>query len=106
MADSRCASILGGFARIKLFRFDVESQVHKHGVGLYMKSGLHAVEVSFGFPHVLVVNVLPWNACVIVVYRPPSFGTSENVPLSQFLVDFCVGKDLIVVRDFKLPSLR
>ena len=26
--------------------------------------------------------------------------------LSLFLVDFCVGKDVIVVGDFNLPSLR
>ena len=90
----------------KFFRFDVESPVHKHGVGLYLKLGLDAVEVSVGLPNVLVVNILSWNAYVIVVYRPPSFGTSENVALRQFLVDFCVGKDVIVVGDFNLPDLR
>ena len=71
-----------------------------------MKLGLDAVEVNVELPNFLVVNVLSWNAYVIVIYRPPSFGISENVALSRFLVDFCVGKDVIVVRDSNLPSSR
>ena len=51
----------------KFLRFYVESQVHKHGVGLYIKLGLDAVEVSVWLPNVLVVNVLSWSAYVIVV---------------------------------------
>ena len=47
---------------IKFFRFDVESRVHKHGVGLYMKLGLDAVKVYFELPIVLSVNVFLGNA--------------------------------------------
>ena len=89
----------------RFLRFDVESRVQKHGVGLYMKLGFDAVKVNVGLPNVLVVNVLSRNAYVIGVYRPASFGTSENVALNQFLFEFCLGKDVIVVGDFNLPSL-
>ena len=84
------------------FRFDVKSRVHKHRVGLYMKLGLDVVKANVGLPNFLVVNVLSRKAYVIVVYRPPSFGICENVVLSQFLVDICVGKAVIIVGDFNL----
>ena len=71
-----------------------------------MKLGLDAVEVNVGPSNVLVVNVLSWNVYFVMVYRPSSFGTSENMALSQVLADFCVGKDVIIVGDFNLPSLR
>ena len=38
-----------------------------------------------------------WNAYVIVINRPPSLQTSENVTLTQLIVDFCSGKDVIAV---------
>ena len=63
---------LAGF---KFFRCEVGSRVHEHGAGLYMKLGLGAVDINVGFPNVLVVNVLSWDAYAVVVYRPPSFGT-------------------------------
>ena len=104
MADVSTSYVdLPGF---KFFRIDLESRVHKQHVGLYMKLRLDAVEANAGLPNFLVVNVLSRKSYVIVVYRPPSFGISENVALSQFLVDICVGKDVIVVGDFNLPSLH
>ena len=67
---------------------------------------LDAVEVNFELSNFPVVNVLSWNDYVVVVYRPPFFGTSENVALSRLLVNFGFGKDVIVVGDFKIPSLH
>ena len=64
------------------------------------------LKLMLGFQMFFFVNVLSWNAYFIVVCRPPSFGTSENVALTQFLDDFCVGKHVIVVGDFNLPSLH
>ena len=46
--------------------------------------GLDAVEINVGLPNVLVVSVLSLSAYLVVVFRPPSFGTSEKVALSQF----------------------
>ena len=88
------------------FRCNIQGRAHKHGVGLYMNLDLDVVEVNVGLPNVFVVNFFSWNAYVIVVHCPSSFGTSENVAFIQSLVDFCVGKDVIVVGDFKLPSLH
>ena len=71
-----------------------------------MKFGAEAVEVNAGLPNVLAVNALSWSTFVIVVYRPPSFWTCRNVALSQFLFDFCVGKEVISIGDFNLTSLH
>ena len=96
----------GDLPGFKFFRFDVESHVHKHGVGMYTKLGLDAVEVNVGLPNVLVINIILWNVYVVVMYGPMSFGTSENVALSQSLVDFCFGIYVIAAGDFYLPSLH
>ena len=42
--------------RLKFIRCDVESRVHKHGAGLYMKQCLYAVEADVELPNVLMFN--------------------------------------------------
>ena len=43
---------------------------------------------------------------VVSVYRPPSYLTEENEALARFLVEFSVGKEMVVMGDFNLPSLK
>ena len=44
-----------------------------------MKLCLDGVEVNVVFPSFTALNILSWNAYVIMVYHPPSFETNENV---------------------------
>ena len=88
------------------FRCDVVGQIRKHGVGLYVKRGLDVVRVEVEVPNVLVVHAQKWNIYILVVYRPPSYSDVLNECLSRFIVSFCLDKNIIMLGDFNLPSLR
>ena len=100
------ASSFVELAGYRFYRCDVEGTVRKHGVGLYLADGLDAASVDINVPNVLVVHLLAWDLYVIVVYRPPSYDEQENYVLKQFIVDFCFGKNVLILGDFNLPSLR
>ena len=85
---------------------DVDSSVRKHGVGLYLKSGLEAVPVEIDVPNVLGVYIPLSDLYVVVVYRPPSNGDEENGTLARFVVDFSANRNVLMLGDFNLPSLR
>ena len=42
---------------------------------------------------------------MVVVYRPPSYSLNENITLINFLKDFCLGKEVILLGDFDLPGI-
>ena len=92
--------------RYKFFRRDVGGRVRKHGVGLYLREELDAVQVDVNVPNVLVVHLVEWGLYVVVVYRPPSYDNQANDVLKQFILDFCFDKGVIVLGDFNLSSLR
>ena len=42
---------------------------------------------------------------VLAVYRPPSYRDQENALLSRVVCKFCEGREVVVLGDFKLPSI-
>ena len=88
-----------------LVRKDV-GVVAKHGVCIYIKSTLKFVEVAVDVPNPLVLFLSDLSLYFITVYRPPSNSTADNDNLITFLTEFCLGKDIILVGDFNLPSIR
>jgi hypothetical protein len=39
------------------------------------------------------------------VYRPPSYSHIQNEALVDLVLDFCEGREVIVLGDFNIPSL-
>ena len=86
-------------------RGDVAGDVRKHGAGIYVRESFHPVEVGVTLHNVVAVEI-PRLAChIICCYRPPSYSEDENTALRNFIEEFCVGKTVIVLGDFNLPSL-
>ena len=42
---------------------------------------------------------------IVVVYRPPSCSLHDNNILIDFLSDFCINREVIVMGDFNLPFI-
>ena len=93
-----------------LFRRDVLGSVRKHGVCVYIRSSIDVLccsdDVADSVPNTLVVYLSGFCLYLVVVYRPPSYGIHENSLLLQFLNDFCPGKEVVLMGDFNLPSLK
>ena len=80
--------------------------VRKHGAGLYISEKLKRVEVETGIPNLVVVQLVELDTYVVSAYRPPSYTQLENSRLVDFLLGFVVGKEVVLVGDFNLPTLK
>ena len=87
-------------------RPSIEGSIHKHGVGLYLKNCLDFVSVDVNVRNVLVVHVLRYDFFIVVVYRPPSSSVLDNDRLLAFLMEFCYGKEVVLLGDFNLPTVQ
>ena len=89
-----------------LVRCDVEGLVPKHGVCIYVTKRVDFVRVDVGCPNCVVVHLFDFDVYVCVVYRPPSYSLEENEVLICFLEQFCISREVVILGDFNLPSLR
>lgn len=89
-----------------VYRKDCEENKMKHGVCCYIKSDIKVGSVSAEIENTLAIELLPWNVYILVVYRPPSNNDEKNEALKNFLLTFCPDKEIIVLGDFNLPSLK
>ena len=72
---------------------------------LYIKSNLSVISLTVNCPNVHAIHLVSFNCYVVVVYRPPSYSSLENTYLINFLQEFCVGKEVIILGDFNLPTI-
>ena len=86
-------------------RKDVLGSVRKHGVCVYVRSGIAYEVVECACPNVVVVRLLPSQLYVVIVYRPLSYTDQENHHLQSFLCQFCLEKEVVILGDFNLPSV-
>ena len=77
-----------------------------HGVCAYVSDKLYVDNVDISFPNVILFRISALEVYVGVVYRPPSNTNEQNTLLISFLLDKCVNKELILIGDFNLPTLR
>lgn len=57
-------------------------------------------------PNTLPIYLPSYNLYTMVVYRPPSISGEEDHALRNFIYHFSLGKELILLGDFNLPSIR
>lgn len=89
----------------QLFRHDVAGSVAKHGVCCYVKTEFFVGDVTTPCPNVLTVHLPSFNVYIIIMYRAPSNTPEANLAQTTFLAKFCVGKEVIVLGDFNLPTI-
>ena len=56
-------------------------------------------------PNTVAVGLLDWNLWVLAAYRPPSYGQAENTALIEAILDFCEGREVVILGDLNLLSL-
>ena len=88
-----------------VFRGDVEGDIRKHGTCLYVSQNLKCVPVEANVPNLVAVYFAELELYVLSVYRPPSYTELENNSLKNFLLNFCIGREVVVMGDFNLPSI-
>jgi hypothetical protein len=102
-------SVSSSFVEVHEFsvvRGDTHSGIRKHGVCMYVKNSLNYEEVNLQLPNVAAVFLINLDVWILSVYRPPSYGDQENLDLVSLINDFCVGREVVVLGDFNLPSVR
>ena len=90
----------------ELYRGDVGGEVRKHGAALYVDVSFRQVQVEVQLPNLVIVFLLDLDIYVLSVYRPPSYSVAENEALREFLTEFSLGKEVVIMGDFNLPSLK
>ena len=90
----------------KIIRKDDPSNIRKHGVAIYIRNNLKFVEITCDIKNVLIVKLLEQDIYIVILYRPPSYSLEENQSLSNFLQEFCNSKEVLLLGDFNLSTLR
>ena len=88
-----------------IVRKDTESIYAKHGVCLYIRKDIHFEHHNVDIANVVCVHLVNLGVFIVVIYRPPSYSNLDNENLSAFILEFCMGKEVIVVGDFNLSSI-
>ena len=102
---SHLSSSIVSIPNYSLVRHDVDGQVYKHGVCCYIHNRLMFDSFSQPLPNLLSFRLTSFNVFVLLVYRAPSNSEDTNKRISSFILDFCGGKEVIILGDFNLPSI-
>ena len=87
-----------------LFRNDSGSSP-KHGVCMYVKESFQIDRVDLSHNNCLSLRLAKLDVYVYIVYRPPSNSPEQNQALTDFLLNNCGDKEVIIMGDFNLPSI-
>ena len=98
--DSFVAIINYGIART-----DTCGNTRKHGVCVYVHKRINFVYIEANCSNVCVAHLIDFNLYIIVIYRPPSNLGLDNSDLINFLLSFCIGKEVLILGDFNLPAI-
>ena len=86
-------------------RRDTHGTIRKHCVCLYARASFQYEEMNLALPNIVAVHLLDWSLWILAVYRPPSYGRSENTALIEAILGFCEGREVVILGDFNLLSL-
>ena len=102
-------SITNSFVEVPgytLIRNDTVSTNAKHGVLCYIHHSLKPHMVTYPCTNCLSFEIPAYDLLIIVAYRPPSNPPESNHALIDAAVALSVGRAVILMGDFNLPSLR
>ena len=90
----------------EIARSDSMCQRKKHGVAMYIRKGLNYQIVCSNVNNVIIVYLPRYKVYILTVYRPPSYDDAYDDVLIDFLLSFCVNKEVVLMGDFNLRSLK
>ena len=89
----------------KIVRTDTTGSTMKHGVCIYVKNCISFYSVVSSVANLHCIKLSAYDIYVILVYRPPSNTLQQNSDLNDFLNNFCIDKEVLIVGDFNLPNI-
>ena len=89
-----------------IVRADSRTGIRKHGVCIYVKNGIRFVQSDLDIGNAVAVHLLSYDIWVLGVYRPPSYSNDQNNVLMDIIAGFSIGREVILLGDFNLPSLK
>ena len=90
---------------LQVVRGDDSDSIRKRGCCLYVADSLLFVPVEVNFFNVAVVFLADLDIYIVAVYRPPFCTALQGESLLLFLSEFCIGREILLLGDFNLPSL-
>ena len=87
-------------------RGDESVEVEKHGGCLYLSELIHFVPLDIQLKNVAWVYLVDLDIYVVVVYRPPAYDYDDDELLRDFLQNICIGREVLLMGDFKLATLK
>ena len=90
----------------RLVRRDSPSNVRKHGIAIYIRQCIKFIEVPCNIDNTVIIKLTEQDVYILFVYRPPSNNAATDDLLATFIRGFCPDKEVILMGDFNLPSLR
>ncbi len=88
-----------------VFRSDSPTNDPKHGVCFYIKNSLQVTNTTDTFPNTLALHLHKHNVYILLVYRPPSNTQDIDTNLLNYITNFSLEKELLLLGDFNLPSI-
>ena len=61
--------------------------------------------VTTPLPNVLTIHLVSFNVYILIMYRAPSNSPEANLSLANFVAEFGLGKEVIMLGDFNLPAI-
>jgi hypothetical protein len=89
-----------------LVRGDTDGLTRKHGVCFYVSDKVRYIDIEVDLPNLAGIHLTDVNVWCLMVYRPPSYSLEESGRLLNYIKDFSEGREVVVVGDFNLPSVR
>ena len=90
----------------ELVRTDTSGHTPKHGVCFYVRKCISYESVPSNCPNLHTIYLSSYNIYVVLVYRPPSNSEEDNTCLLEYLANFVVGKEVLIMGDFNLPEIK
>ena len=73
---------------------------------MYIREGLNYQFICPNVNNVIIVYLPRYKVYILTVYRPPSYDDAYDDVLIDFLLSFCVNKEVVLMGDFNLRSLK
>ena len=93
---------IGGF---RVVCNDTEGTFAKHGVCIYVNNCVKFDVIVTNCANCVAIHLPDLDLYIVAIYRPPSSTPVENQCLQEFLLSFCMDKEVLLLGDFNLPSL-
>ena len=90
----------------RLYRCDDASDKRQRGVAAYISTKLNAIQLDNEIQNTLTLYLPTLELYLAIIYRPPRTHINQDRRLMEFIDNFAYGRNVAIMGDFNLPSLK